>query len=46
VLAQTADEIHPDMSLKEKSAAVAGLFQSAAEKRSISLKLNKKKPQK
>ena len=46
VLAQTADEIHPDMSLKEKSAAVAGLFQSAAEKRSISLKLNKKKPKK
>lgn len=46
VLAQTADEIHPDMSLKEKSATVAGLFQSAAEKHSISLKLNKRKPKK
>jgi uncharacterized protein YigA (DUF484 family) len=42
VLAQIEEEIQPDMSLKEKSTTAVSLFQSTAEKRGISLKLNKK----
>ncbi|MGB4019008.1 MAG: DUF3795 domain-containing protein [Syntrophomonadaceae bacterium] len=46
VLAQIEEEIQPDMSLKEKSTTAVSLFQSTAEKRSISLKLNRKERKK
>jgi len=42
VMVQIADEVKPDMPLKEKSATAVRLFQAIAKTRNITLKLNKK----
>jgi hypothetical protein len=47
VMAQLAKEVKPDAAVKERVARAVQLFQEMAEKRNITLKLNKKKaPQK
>lgn len=46
VMAQLADEIKPDMSIKEESAIAVRLFQAVAEKSNVTLKLNKKERKK